>query len=62
MGYLDEEKKTLETFTEDFHWYLTGDMGSKDSEGFITLQGRKKVNNNLLTMLNSVYTVQKNYN
>jgi len=43
MGYLDEEKKTLETFTENLQWYRTGDMGSIDEEGYITLQGRKKV-------------------
>jgi len=42
MGYLDAEEKTKEAFTED-GWFLTGDLGSIDDEGFVSLQGRKKV-------------------
>jgi len=42
MGYLEAEDKTREAFTED-GWFLTGDLGTKDKEGYLKIQGRKKV-------------------
>ncbi len=39
MGYLNEEKKTLETFTEDFKCRL-GDLGRFDADGYLTIEVR----------------------
>jgi len=41
MGYLSDSAKTRETFDRGF-WMLTGDMGTIDDKGFITIKGRIK--------------------
>ena len=41
MGYHKEEQLTREAFTEDY-WYRSGDIGSFDSEGYLTVSGRLK--------------------
>ncbi len=39
-GYYKNPKKTKERFTKNGRYYLTGDAGSQDAEGFIFLTGR----------------------
>lgn len=39
-GYHNQKKATEETIVDD--WLHTGDLGSLDSMGFLTIQGRKK--------------------
>ncbi len=39
-GYLDAPEINRATFIDG--WYRTGDLGSLDEEGFVTLQGREK--------------------
>ena len=40
-GYWKKPEKTKEEFTED-NWFKTGDLGKKDSEGYIYIVGRHK--------------------
>ncbi|MFC0534214.1 AMP-binding protein [Phytohabitans kaempferiae] len=39
-GYLDEPDKTAEKFTADGRWYLTGDTGSCDDDGYFRFHAR----------------------
>ncbi|OAN69808.1 malonyl-CoA synthase [Jannaschia sp. EhC01] len=40
-GYWRNEEKTAESFTED-GWFITGDLGIKDTEGYVSIVGREK--------------------
>lgn len=50
-GYLDLEKETKESFTDD-GWFKTGDIGEFDSKGQLRIIDRKK---NLVKTLNGEY-------
>ena len=41
MGYLHKEDKTKETL-DDGGWLRSGDIGRKDSDGFLYITGRIK--------------------
>ncbi|MDR2184394.1 MAG: AMP-binding protein [Treponema sp.] len=41
LGYFENEEATREVFTED-GYLLTGDLGHRDEQGFIFINGRKK--------------------
>lgn len=41
-GYWERDAETREAFTEDGQWLKTGDLGSVDADGFLTITGRKK--------------------
>ncbi len=40
-GYFKNEQKTREVFTDD-GWFMTGDMGQLDADGFLFIKGRRK--------------------
>lgn len=39
-GYFRNEDATIDVFDED--WFMTGDLGKMDDEGYVTITGRKK--------------------
>ncbi|MFF9778779.1 AMP-binding protein [Streptomyces sp. NPDC013978] len=39
-GYADTPEKTAERFTADGQWYLTGDAGTRDEDGFFRFSAR----------------------
>lgn len=39
-GYLDAPERTAQRFTPDGRWYLTGDAGSRDADGFFRFSSR----------------------
>ena len=41
VGYFNDAELTKEAFTED-GWFITGDIGTMDDKGYITITGRKK--------------------
>lgn len=40
-GYWRNAEKTVESFTED-GWFMTGDLGQIDAEGYVSIVGREK--------------------
>ncbi len=40
LGYLDAPERTAERYTADGRWYLTGDAGSQDADGFFHFSAR----------------------
>ncbi|ONM49351.1 AMP-binding protein [Nocardia donostiensis] len=40
LGYLDAPERTAQRYTADGRWYLTGDAGSQDAEGFFHFSSR----------------------
>jgi acyl-CoA synthetase (AMP-forming)/AMP-acid ligase II len=41
LGYFDDQKATEETFNRD-GWFMTGDLGWVDENGYLRITGRKK--------------------
>jgi acyl-CoA synthetase (AMP-forming)/AMP-acid ligase II len=41
LGYFDDQAATEDNFTGD-GWFLTGDLGSLDAQGYLRITGRKK--------------------
>ncbi|NEW39212.1 AMP-binding protein [Nocardia cyriacigeorgica] len=40
LGYLDAPERTTQRYTPDGRWYLTGDAGSRDADGFFHFSAR----------------------
>lgn len=40
LGYLDAPERTAQRYTADGRWYLTGDAGSQDTDGFFRFSAR----------------------
>ncbi|MEU4597030.1 AMP-binding protein [Nocardia sp. NPDC023988] len=40
LGYLDDPERTSARFTADGRWYLTGDVGARDADGFFRFSAR----------------------
>ncbi|WP_039825853.1 AMP-binding protein [Nocardia testacea] len=40
LGYLDTPEQTAQRFTADGRWYLTGDAGSRDADGYFHFSAR----------------------
>ncbi|BDT98478.1 AMP-binding protein [Nocardia sputorum] len=40
LGYLDAPERTAQRYTADGRWYLTGDAGSQDADGFFRFSSR----------------------
>ncbi|MFC9662174.1 AMP-binding protein [Nocardia sp. NPDC127606] len=40
LGYLDDPERTASRFTADGRWYLTGDVGSRDTDGCFRFSSR----------------------
>ncbi|MFC4126553.1 AMP-binding protein [Nocardia rhizosphaerae] len=40
LGYLDAPERTASRFTADGRWYLTGDVGARDADGFFHFSSR----------------------
>lgn len=40
VGYLGDPERSAQRYTSDGRWYLTGDAGSRDSEGFFHFSAR----------------------
>ncbi|MGW4767557.1 AMP-binding protein [Nocardia sp. NPDC004278] len=40
LGYLDAPERTAQRYTADGRWYLTGDAGSQDADGFFRFSAR----------------------
>ncbi|MFD0364502.1 AMP-binding protein [Nocardia sp. GCM10030253] len=40
LGYLDAPERTAQRYTADGRWYLTGDAGSRDADGFFRFSSR----------------------
>lgn len=41
LGYFDDQRLTEEAFTSD-GWFLTGDLGAVDEQGYLRIAGRQK--------------------
>jgi acyl-CoA synthetase (AMP-forming)/AMP-acid ligase II len=41
LGYFDDQKSTEESFNRD-GWFMTGDLGWVDDNGYLRITGRKK--------------------